>query len=260
MCKEEFPKTLEFYYKEGNGLRAICKPCHDKKGKAWREANRERDRANNKRNYENNKAERAAKQNEWYLKNIEKVKARSKERRLEKTRAYLLANPEEAKAKADKAAKAIADKLAKLKYCKHCDQTLSIDLFCNNSKSKDGKQFYCKECANKKTREHKAKHIETYKPKWRIISLKKIGFTPELFDEMLEAQGNSCALCRSDKPGGRWNRFFADHNHETGKPRGLLCFHCNTALGIIEAREDDWMDRVKLYLDPIKSEKSEVEK
>ena len=136
-----------------------------------------------------------------------------------------------------------------MKYCKHCDQTLPIDLFRNNSKSKDGKQFYCRDCSNKKTREHRAKHINTYRPIWREAKLKEIGFTPELFDEMLKSQGNVCALCGSDKPGGRWNRFFADHNHETGKARGVLCFHCNTALGIIEARNVDWMNRARTYLD-----------
>jgi len=139
--------------------------------------------------------------------------------------------------------------MSKLKYCKHCNQTLPIDLFCNNSKSKDGKQFYCRDCANKKTREHRAKHIETYRPVWRKESLQRVGFTTKLFDEMLKAQGNLCALCGSDNPGGRWNRFFADHNHETGKPRGLLCFHCNTALGIIEAREYSWLEKARQYLD-----------
>jgi hypothetical protein len=248
-CRVEKPKTLEFYYKEGNGFRSACKPCHNKKNNAWREANREKDRINSKRRYENNKIAITAQNKEWYLKNKEKVKARVKERRLEKTKAYLLANPEEAKAKADKAAKAVADKLAKLKYCKHCDQTLSIDLFTNSSRSRDGKQFYCRDCANKKHREHQRKHIETYRPRWREAQLRKIGFTPELFDEMLESQGNVCALCGSDKPGGRWNRFFADHNHETGKARGVLCFHCNTALGIIEARDANWTDKAKAYLE-----------
>lgn len=100
-------------------------------------------------------------------------------------------------------------------------------------------------------RNHRKENTDDYRPKWRETQLKKIGFTSELFDQMLEAQGNVCALCGSDKPGGRWNRFFADHNHETGKARGVLCFHCNIAIGIIEARDYNWMNRVRKYLDEV---------
>jgi len=48
-------------------------------------------------------------------------------------------------------------------------------------------------------------------------------------DQMLVAQGGVCKLCRKPpKPG---KILCADHCHETGKVRGLLCNTCNTALG-----------------------------
>jgi hypothetical protein len=47
---------------------------------------------------------------------------------------------------------------------------------------------------------------------------------------MLEAQGGRCAICRSDKPGGR-GRFAVDHCHSSGRVRGLLCVACNAGLG-----------------------------
>jgi len=48
-----------------------------------------------------------------------------------------------------------------------------------------------------------------------------------LFDEMLEEQGGKCKICllASDD-------FVIDHNHRTGKIRGLLCRKCNSALGM----------------------------
>ena len=42
----------------------------------------------------------------------------------------------------------------------------------------------------------------------------------------LKVQGGGCAICgRKPKRGGR--RYCQDHNHTTGKLRGLLCFLCN---------------------------------
>lgn len=48
--------------------------------------------------------------------------------------------------------------------------------------------------------------------------------------ELLSRQGGRCAICGMESCST--NRAFAvDHCHDTGKIRGLLCFHCNTGLG-----------------------------
>jgi hypothetical protein len=54
---------------------------------------------------------------------------------------------------------------------------------------------------------------------------------------MLEKQGGKCAVCGIDKPGGKHKSgtFMIDHNHETGKVRGLLCNYCNRLIGAIES-------------------------
>jgi hypothetical protein len=59
---------------------------------------------------------------------------------------------------------------------------------------------------------------------------RRYGITVEEYDAMLEQQGNRCAICRTDKPGGK-GRFHVDHDHQTGEVRGLLCNNCNRALG-----------------------------
>jgi hypothetical protein len=49
---------------------------------------------------------------------------------------------------------------------------------------------------------------------------------------MLEEQEGRCAICRSDDVGWhRKDRWAVDHDHVTGKVRGLLCHHCNSLLG-----------------------------
>lgn len=59
------------------------------------------------------------------------------------------------------------------------------------------------------------------------------GITVEQYDEMLEAQGFTCARCDKSQ---ETMRLAVDHCHETGRVRGLLCGPCNTYLGRLEAR------------------------
>ena len=50
----------------------------------------------------------------------------------------------------------------------------------------------------------------------------------EAYRVLLEKQGGVCAICQLP-PGPR--RFAVDHDHVTGRTRGLLCLKCNTGLG-----------------------------
>lgn len=63
--------------------------------------------------------------------------------------------------------------------------------------------------------------------------LKKYNLTEEGYQELLKSQDYKCGLCKSSEAGGRTtsNKFHVDHDHLTGKFRGLLCSLCNLALG-----------------------------
>lgn len=52
----------------------------------------------------------------------------------------------------------------------------------------------------------------------------------ERFVELRDLQGNRCAICKEEEPRKGW-RLSVDHDHQTGKVRGLLCSKCNTGLG-----------------------------
>lgn len=49
---------------------------------------------------------------------------------------------------------------------------------------------------------------------------------------MLVRQGSACAACRTSDWGGKDGKPHVDHDHATGKIRGLLCANCNTGLGM----------------------------
>lgn len=67
---------------------------------------------------------------------------------------------------------------------------------------------------------------------------KKLEYYGLTFDEymgMISAQKNRCAICGEKQPlhinNGELN---IDHDHNTGKVRGLLCNYCNTGIGMMK--------------------------
>ena len=74
------------------------------------------------------------------------------------------------------------------------------------------------------------------------------GITPEQYEEMLSAQNGKCALCFADNGAyGINGRLHIDHDHTTGKIRGLLCMHCNHAIERLD-NHDGWASRAEEYL------------
>lgn len=80
----------------------------------------------------------------------------------------------------------------------------------------------------------------------QAYKLKRMGLTPERFQELLEAQDYACAM--GGEPFAEDQQIFIDHDHSCcpvspGRRtrscgrcvRGLLCLTCNIALGYIEA-------------------------
>lgn len=61
--------------------------------------------------------------------------------------------------------------------------------------------------------------------------LRSFGITSEQYDELLKQQGSVCAICRRQQADRR-RRLAVDHDHNTGRIRGLLCDPCNQILGI----------------------------
>lgn len=60
------------------------------------------------------------------------------------------------------------------------------------------------------------------------------GISETEYVALLAGQDGRCAICRTTEPGGRYGRFCVDHNHGSDRVRGLLCFRCNAAVGLLD--------------------------
>ena len=72
----------------------------------------------------------------------------------------------------------------------------------------------------------------------RKSQYRKLGWTLEEYEQEYLRQDGCCAICKNpevviDHRNGAPRLLAADHNHKTGKRRGLLCYKCNSALGFL---------------------------
>lgn len=75
-----------------------------------------------------------------------------------------------------------------------------------------------------------------YQRRWRQANpgnfkFWKYGITQEEYLELLKEQDFKCGICGTQEPGGRHSNWHIDHDHSSGKVRGLLCWLCNSGLG-----------------------------
>ena len=136
------------------------------------------------------------------------------------------------------------------KKCSKCSvkQPATADHFAADKRNRDGRQSCCRDCyrtAGKKAdatpkrkaahaareRTYRHTHNAAYREKERWRSLKRAyDLTQAQYEALLLQQNNCCALC--NKPFGKTTPC-VDHDHDTGKVRGLLHRRCNTALGVL---------------------------
>ena len=125
----------------------------------------------------------------------------------EKAREWYRAHVE----RAGRAFRARDDSPAGFKRCSTCREVLPESDFHSAPSQPRGRSTYCKACRSKR---EKAAHLR-----------RKYGLSPGELEALLAAQGGLCAICRS-RPAEH-----VDHDHVSGKVRGVLCFPCNVALG-----------------------------
>lgn len=114
-----------------------------------------------------------------------------------------------------------------------------VENFPRNRSQTSGLGTYCKPCHNRIVRENKEKRGGARNYHLR----RRYGITIEHFNAMYSEQNGLCAICLEAKAA------HVDHDHQTKRVRGLLCFNCNGALGQFRDRAD-LMVRAVAYLHP----------
>lgn len=61
----------------------------------------------------------------------------------------------------------------------------------------------------------------------------RYGITWEQYEALVLAQNGKCGICGGTQLRGHGGRLCIDHDHATGRIRGLLCTSCNLAVGYL---------------------------
>lgn len=119
------------------------------------------------------------------------------------------------------------------KACTKCKEIKSLSLFTKDAGQPRGYRSSCKDCNrayyNRVAREYFHANKEKISSKAIWYNRKsQFGLTREKYFEVLSSQNNACAICKKAS-----DKMRVDHNHETGKFRGLLCHKCNSGIGLL---------------------------
>lgn len=90
------------------------------------------------------------------------------------------------------------------------------------------KQKWYKE--NKKDIQMRQKEKYNYDDNRKYSLKAHYGLTPDDYTRLFEKQDGKCAICKTPQE-KLSSRLHVDHDHKTGKIRGLLCQKCNHGLG-----------------------------
>ena len=146
-------------------------------------------------------------------------------------------------------------------YCVDCETPKEIkDFYKQNSAIKNenvpcskcgvGERYngnsWCLDCTYEKNTENRRK--PEFKVRDRINSIKsRYGLSIEQYNEILDFQNHSCAICKSTEPGGK-GTWAVDHDHITDNVRGILCVNCNTGIGMLKDNKEV-VQRAYFYLE-----------
>jgi len=104
----------------------------------------------------------------------------------------------------------------------------------------------------KKNKKDLQKYRDKNKPRFNDYLLRRnYNITLEDYNKLFSNQEGKCAICGIPQSELK-NKLGVDHNHTTGKVRGLLCNKCNLSLGNIK-------DDIKILLNMINYLKKEIE-
>lgn len=148
-----------------------------------------------------------------------------------------------------------------MKRCRICNESKPLSDFYRLAGMRDGHRNECKACnlaqqheryladparAKARVKQWQQENADRVNAYWRerrrepqvkrrerdAYLKRKFGISLAEYDAILAEQGGVCAVC--SRPPTCGISLHVDHDHDTGRIRGLLCFRCNNALGDLE--------------------------
>jgi nitrate/TMAO reductase-like tetraheme cytochrome c subunit len=115
-----------------------------------------------------------------------------------------------------------------MKICRSCNQERDLSLFSKDKNKKDGLRSNCKICCSKSHKNYRKNNKDKLLKHKYNISL-------NFYDNLFIQQNNRCAICSNAFSNEKHNyKAHIDHDHTTGKVRGLLCNDCNSGIGFLK--------------------------
>jgi hypothetical protein len=151
------------------------------------------------------------------------------------------------------------------RYCSKCGFLLPLSRFGKRSGRPDGLSVQCKRCRNESSKNSRQRLIAK-DPKRREIERKRCkqhyntkkgkdnarqrhlknsyGITTDEYNLLFNKQSGKCAICDRHQSELKQS-LCVDHNHKTGKVRGLLCDSCNKGIGCFQDNVDLLSNRIQ---------------
>lgn len=123
----------------------------------------------------------------------------------------------------------------------------ATEVYKNNKNSARIIKYHTDDIFKQKVRDRTKQYRVDHPTAKRAQDLKeKYGISLQEYDEILKKQNDRCAICgKKSNENGRYKVLYVDHDHKTGKVRGLLCESCNFALGLFRDKIDIVENAVK---------------
>lgn len=120
------------------------------------------------------------------------------------------------------------------RYCRKCGEEKPHSEFVKAPNCIYGISHTCKVCDKRDKKIWLTNNSDKYKKAQREGHLKrKYNITTEEFVELLEVNNNLCEICKRDVYSVTTVGPCVDHIKGTKFVRGILCSHCNTAIGLL---------------------------
>jgi hypothetical protein len=134
-----------------------------------------------------------------------------------------------------------------VKTCSKCKKMKPVTEFHLRSKEEPWPKSACKECHRSRARQYWRENPISKEVQKEKNLRNSFGIGLEDYNRMLQQQDNCCAIC--GKNADNFPKSLAvDHDHTSGKIRGLLCMYCNTALGKFEDSKQNLLNALS-YLE-----------